>query len=57
MDNNLLNVKQACDALDTSRATLYRHLKSGALPSIRVFGRVYVKRTTIETLLNEGTAQ
>jgi excisionase family DNA binding protein len=55
--NDLLSIKEACTVLETSKATLYRYIRSGNVPVVRIFGRAYVKRNAINTILTEGTSK
>ena len=45
MAENLLTINEAVRALGVSRSTLWRRLRSGALPSVRRGGRRLVRLT------------
>ena len=49
---DILTLAEAAEALRSSYATVTRHANSGALPTVRVFGRRYVCKSTIETMLS-----
>ncbi len=49
MAGEILNADEACDFLKVGRATLYRHVKNGSIPSFRI-GKVL--RFHKETLMN-----
>jgi excisionase family DNA binding protein len=50
MDNHerrFLTIKEFCEEARISRTTVYRHLKSGALPSLKVGSRVLIPSSII----------
>jgi len=55
MVENLLTIDDAIRALGVSRSTLWRRLRSGAIPSVRRGGRRFV-RLTNKTTRREATA-
>jgi excisionase family DNA binding protein len=48
-----LSLKDAAKTIGISRATLYRMVNDGRLPTVRIGSRVLVKRADIEALLDQ----
>jgi excisionase family DNA binding protein len=56
MDVTLLTVGEVAEALRVSRATAYRLIRNGGLPSIRVGGGYRVARHDLLAYLQAGRA-
>jgi excisionase family DNA binding protein len=51
MDGNYLTVKDVCERLHISKATVHNWIKSGKLTAVRAGKRVLIPREAIEALL------
>ncbi len=49
-----LTIKQFCLETNISRTTLYRHLKKGAIPFIRIGSRVLIAAAILDKLAAEA---
>jgi len=47
----LLTIKEAADALRVSESTIYRLMKTGVLPTVKVGGSTRIKQSDVEALL------
>ena len=47
----LLTIKEAAAALRVSESTIYRLMKTGALPTVKVGGSTRIKQEDVESLL------
>jgi len=54
MEIELLTVAQILELLHISRATLYRHLKAGALPHVKLGRRVLFRKADVEKFINSN---
>ena len=52
-----LNVKEAAAALRLDESTLYRHLREGRFPGVKVGGRYLVPAAVIEQLAADAIAE
>ena len=48
------SIKEACRASSLGRTTLYAHIKSGRLKTIKVGGRTLIPAESLESLLFDG---
>ena len=48
------SIKEACRASSLGRTTLYAHIKSGRLKTIKVGGRTLIPVESLESLLFDG---
>ncbi len=57
-DKELLTPNEVCELLKIGRTTFQRYISSGILEPVRVnrnkYSKIYVKRSDIEALINEG---
>lgn len=55
-DHNKLaySIKEACSASSLGRTTLYAHIKSGRLKTVKVGGRTLIPVASLESLLFDG---
>lgn len=51
-DNRLIPLREAAGILSVSTVTVRRHVRSGRLPHIRINGRLYFKRTDLNSFIN-----
>ena len=51
MDIELLTIPQVLDLLHISRQTLYRHLKAGKLPHVKLGRRVLFRKADVENFI------
>jgi excisionase family DNA binding protein len=49
-----LNVSEAAEAMRLDQSTLYRHLREGRFPGVKVGGRYLVPAVVIEQLVNDA---
>jgi excisionase family DNA binding protein len=49
-------VKQACKALQISEKPLYRALKRGDIPSVRIGGKILIGRERLKEWVNKQVA-
>jgi excisionase family DNA binding protein len=47
------NVAETADLLRLDQSTLYRHLRSGQFPGVKIGGRYVVPRAVVERLIND----
>ncbi|ASR33849.1 hypothetical protein BAY61_01315 [Prauserella marina] len=50
------NVAEAADLLRLDQSTLYRHLRSGRFPAVKIGGRYVVPRVVLERLITDVLA-
>ncbi|MCR3720169.1 MULTISPECIES: helix-turn-helix domain-containing protein [Prauserella salsuginis group] len=50
------NVAETADLLRMDQSTLYRHLRSGRFPAVKIGGRYVVPRQVVERLVDEVIA-
>ncbi|MGH3441711.1 MAG: helix-turn-helix domain-containing protein [Nitriliruptorales bacterium] len=55
--DRLLTVSEVADALRVSNMTVYRLIKGGDLPAIRVGKNYRIRRTDLDQYLNASTVQ
>ena len=53
---SFLNVREAAEALRLDESTLYRHLREGRFPGVKIGGRYLVPASVIAELVNEAMA-
>lgn len=51
----LLTVKETCERLRISRATLYNLVKTGKLTFVKIGGKSLVREDAVERLITQGT--
>jgi excisionase family DNA binding protein len=47
-------IRQTQEIMNISRPTLYRHIKSGEIPAVRVGGRVLIPASFLQELENKA---
>ncbi|QRP45782.1 helix-turn-helix domain-containing protein [Amycolatopsis sp. FDAARGOS 1241] len=50
------NVAEAADLFRLDQSTMYRHLRSGRFPGLKIGGRYVVPRVVVERLVNDVLA-
>ena len=51
-DSDLLSIQEVCQELDMGKSWVYKKLKSGEIPSIRLGRLIKVRRADLEEYLN-----
>src|SRR3712207_9309339 len=54
---DLLSIPEACQELGMGKSWLYRKLKSGEIPSIKLGSKIKIKRSTLEEYLQDQVIQ
>lgn len=49
------SIKEACEASSLGRTTLFSHIKSGRLPTVKVGGRTLIPAAALHALLSPAT--
>jgi excisionase family DNA binding protein len=59
LDPNKLayQINEAAKAVGVSRATLYRQIGEGKLPTFKFCGRTLIRRDVLERLIDEASGQ
>jgi excisionase family DNA binding protein len=52
----LLTIREACERLRISRATLYNLTKKGTLPLVKIGGKSLIKEAAIDRLIVQGAS-
>lgn len=55
VDNECYTIKEVCNLLKTSRYNLTAWRKKGIIKSVKIGGRVLIKKTEVERLIRENT--
>jgi excisionase family DNA binding protein len=53
-NKRFLTIKEFCEQGRISRTTLYRHIKSGRIPHIKLGGRVLISSQIIDSMVKEA---
>lgn len=53
-DHRLLTIKEACDYLRISRATLYRFINQGKLKPVKIGKRTLIDKADLDRLIEES---
>ena len=53
--DSLVSISEASELLPVSTSLLYNLIKDHRIPSIKIGKRVFLKRTTVERVMRDGT--
>jgi excisionase family DNA binding protein len=52
-DKEFLSINDTCQLLGASRMTIYRQIKNGTIPAVKIGSRVIIKRAEIDKLFSK----